>query len=55
METLGIIALTVYAVLLGLANLRKSFKIGYYETKLINRGVKIDHVRFMPWYKLWLN
>lgn len=33
---------------------RMRFKISYYETKLENRNIEINHVKFMAWWKLWI-
>jgi len=50
-----IISPSIIVIILMWCNIRNSFKIGYYEQKLQNRGVEIFRVRTMPWYKLWLN
>jgi len=49
--TAGVIAL----VWLYFQNLRMTYKISYYETKLENRWVDISKVKNMPWYKLTLD
>ena len=48
-------AIIVIICVLLFSHCRNTFKISYYETKLKNRGVDIDRVKYMPIYKLWLN
>ena len=50
-----ILMLVLVMALQYFVNLRKTFKITYYETKLESRNVDIKKVQLMPWYRLWVN
>jgi len=50
MMELTIIVLVVFNGILLYCYLKNSFKIGYYETRLENRGVDISHIKKMS---LW--
>lgn len=49
------VTLIIIAMILIWIILRQSFKIGYYEAKLRNHNIDINHVKNMSFYKFYLN